>query len=70
MKRVVVTGMGVVSPLGNNVTTMWNSLLNSQSGVSKLTKDDLSDFESLDVKIGGKVNISLQDMEKLTVFFS
>ena len=67
MKRVVVTGIGVVSPLGNDVATLWQGLLNSQSGVSKLTNDDLQDFDSLDVRIGGKVHIPPGAMEKLHV---
>ena len=68
MKRVVVTGIGVVSPLGNDVNALWQGLINSKSGVSKLTKNDLDDFEHLDIKIGGKVEVPQADMEKLNVF--
>ena len=67
MKRVVVTGMGIVSPLGNNVHAVWQSLLNSRSGITKLFKNDLPDLEYLEVKIGGKANISTTNMEKLAV---
>mgnify|MGYP003317680008 CR=1 FL=1 len=34
MKRVVITGLGVVSCLGNNQDEVYNSLLNSKSGIS------------------------------------
>ena len=34
MKRVVITGMGVVSPLGNDIDTFWDHLLKGKSGIS------------------------------------
>ena len=37
MRRVVVTGLGTINPLGNTVDTSWNSLINSNSGISKIT---------------------------------
>ena len=37
MRRVVVTGLGTINPLGNTVETSWNSLINSKSGISKIT---------------------------------
>jgi 3-oxoacyl-[acyl-carrier-protein] synthase II len=46
MVRVVVTGMGVVSPVGNDVPTMWNSVVQGQSGVGKITHFDPSDLET------------------------
>lgn len=42
--RVFVTGMGVVSPLGNSVDKMWQALLNGQSGVGPLTRFDITDY--------------------------
>ncbi len=36
-RRVVITGMGVVSPLGHSVASAWNSLLEGKSGVGKIT---------------------------------
>ena len=67
MRRVVVTGMGIVSPLGNDLTSFWQALLSSKSSVRKLTKDHLQDSEFLDIKIGGTVEITKNDMEKLNV---
>ncbi|MFZ3589214.1 beta-ketoacyl-ACP synthase II [Bacillus sp. DJP31] len=39
-KRVVVTGLGTVSPLGNDLETTWNNLINGVSGVGPLTRVD------------------------------
>ncbi len=44
MRRVVVTGLGTINPLGNTVNTSWNSLINSDSGISKITKFDVSNY--------------------------
>ena len=33
MKRVVITGLGVLSPIGNDVETFWNNLKNGVSGI-------------------------------------
>lgn len=44
-RRVVVTGMGCVSPVGNDVETTWNSLVQGISGVGRITHYDPSEFE-------------------------
>lgn len=51
-KRVVITGLGCVSPLGNDVSTLWSSLLAGKSGVGYITHYDTSQFK---VKIGAEV---------------
>jgi beta-ketoacyl-acyl-carrier-protein synthase II len=43
-KRVVVTGLGCISPLGNDVPTTWRNLVNKQSGVTLITHYDTSDY--------------------------
>jgi 3-oxoacyl-[acyl-carrier-protein] synthase II len=50
--RVVVTGMGVVSPLGNSVDQFWEALLSGKSGVGTVTRFDVSDYPT---KIAGEV---------------
>ncbi len=45
-RRVVITGLGVISPIGNDVKTFWESLLEGQSGISTLTRFDASAFSS------------------------
>ena len=51
-KRVVVTGMGVISSVGNDVQTYWNSLVNGVCGIDFITEFPT---DKLPVKIGGKV---------------
>ncbi len=43
MRRVVVTGLGLVTPLGGDVETTWSNILASKSGASKITRFDASD---------------------------
>lgn len=45
-RRVVVTGMGVLSPVGNNVEDFWSSLLQGKSGMAPITKFDISKFDA------------------------
>jgi 3-oxoacyl-[acyl-carrier-protein] synthase II len=42
--RVVVTGLGVVSPLGNDLSTFWSNILAGKSGVGPLTRFDPDAF--------------------------
>jgi len=46
MKRVVVTGMGVVSPVGNNLSEFWENIINGVNGIDKITKFDTTGFKS------------------------
>lgn len=47
LKRVVITGLGAVTPLGNDVMTTWNAMLNGQSGSGAITLFDCSHFKTL-----------------------
>ncbi|MCP5158578.1 MAG: beta-ketoacyl-ACP synthase II [Gammaproteobacteria bacterium] len=51
-RRVVVTGMGIVSPVGSTVETAWNNILAGHSGIRPVTAFDTSHFP---VRIGGAV---------------
>ena len=51
-KRVVVTGLGVLSCIGNDVKTFWESLVNGVCGISTITEFST---DGLPVKIGGKI---------------
>ena len=44
-RRVVVTGMGAVTPVGNDVATMWRSIVEGKSGAGPITKFDASTFQ-------------------------
>lgn len=51
-RRVVITGIGVVSPLGNDAATTWDALVAGRSGVGAITKFDATSFTS---RIAGEV---------------
>jgi len=51
-RRVVVTGLGLISPVGNDVTTGWSNLLAGRSGIGPITRFDASAFTS---RIAGEV---------------
>jgi 3-oxoacyl-[acyl-carrier-protein] synthase II len=46
-KRVVITGLGCISPLGNHVTELWNNLQAGKSGVAPITHFDTSDYKTI-----------------------
>ena len=52
MKRVVITGMGCVTPVGNDVDSFWTSIINGKHGFGEITKFDASDMK---VKIAAEV---------------
>lgn len=52
MKRVVITGMGVVSPLGSKLDKFWNNIVNGVNGIDFITKFDTANFK---VKIAAEV---------------
>ena len=79
MKRVVVTGLGLVTPLGRGVDINWSRLTNSQSGISAIESFDVSDLAAKiagQVPLGetseGKFNpsdiISLRDQRRMDTF--
>ncbi|HVN43444.1 MAG TPA: beta-ketoacyl-ACP synthase II [Steroidobacteraceae bacterium] len=51
-RRVVVTGLGLVSPLGSTVASAWDGIVNGRSGIGPITRMDVSAFP---VRIGGQV---------------
>ena len=52
MERVVITGMGAITPVGNDVPSFWESLKTGKCGIGPITKFDVSDFK---VKLGAEV---------------
>lgn len=56
MNRVVVTGVGVITPIGNTVEKFWNSLISGESGIDTVTKFDVSEFPT-------KVAAEVKDFE-------
>ena len=51
-RKVVVTGMGVITPVGNDVETFWNSIISGVNGIGPITRFDTTDYA---VKIGAEV---------------
>lgn len=45
--RVVITGLGAVTPLGNSVATTWENVIAGKSGIGKLTRVDASQFPAV-----------------------
>ncbi len=52
MRRVVVTGLGITSPLGTGIEKNWDALMNGRSGIGPITRFDASDFPA---KFAGEV---------------
>ena len=51
-RRVVITGLGIVSPVGNTIESAWDNLVNGRSGIGPITRFDASEFNS---QIAGEV---------------
>ncbi|WP_282452928.1 beta-ketoacyl-ACP synthase II [Pseudomarimonas salicorniae] len=71
-RRVVVTGMGIVSPVGNSLESAWDSIRNGRSGIAPVTHFDASQFAT---RIAGQVRdfdpttwISPKDARKMDEF--
>jgi len=51
-RRVVITGLGIVSPVGNDVATAWDNIVNGRSGIGRITRFDPSAFNA---QIAGEI---------------
>ena len=60
MRRVVVTGLGMLTPLGNGVDINWKRLISGQSGIRKINDFDVSDISC---KIAGQIPQKIDDPE-------
>ena len=70
-RRVVVTGMGLISPLGNSVNESWFNCIKGCSGIS----DNIVDVEDMPIKVGGRIRdfdpaqyIDSKDIRRLDTF--
>jgi len=71
-RRVVITGLGIVSPVGNDVQTAWNQIVHGRSGIGRITRFDPADFNS---HIAGEVRdfditqyVSAKDAKNMDTF--
>ncbi|MFL2514430.1 MAG: beta-ketoacyl-ACP synthase II [Alphaproteobacteria bacterium] len=75
MRRVVVTGLGTINPLGNTVQKSWEKLINSKSGISQITSFDANGYPC---KIAGSISqdeinndiVSSREQRKIDRFIS
>lgn len=71
-RRIVITGMGHLSPVGNSVETAWASLSNGQSGIDYITHFDVTDFTTkfagLVKDFNGEDYIPRKDLKKMDLF--
>ena len=51
-RRVVITGLGIVSPVGNAVESAWENIISGKSGITRISRFDASNFAS---QIAGEV---------------
>ena len=71
-RRVVITGLGIVSPVGNTVEQAWQNIIAGRSGIDRITRFDVSTFP---VQIGGEVKdfdiaqyLPLKDARRMDTF--
>jgi 3-oxoacyl-[acyl-carrier-protein] synthase II len=70
-RRVVVTGLGIVSPVGSDVTTAWSAILAGKSGIKPITRIDVTPFAT---KFAGEVSgfdvthITAKDARRMDLF--
>ncbi len=71
-RRVVITGTGIVSCVGNSVVEFWDSLVNGRCGLGKITRFDVSEYRT---QIGGEVKnfdiskyMPVKDAKRLDLF--
>ena len=70
-RRVVVTGLGLISPLGNSVNESWSNCIKGSSGIS----ENIVDLEDMPIKVGGRIHdfnpnqyIDSKDIRRLDTF--
>ncbi len=71
-RRVVITGLGIISPVGNTVSDAWGNVLAGNSGITRITRFDASAFSS---RIAGEVRdfdithyLSAKDARRMDIF--
>jgi len=72
LRRVVVTGMGIISPVGNDVRTAWHNVCEGNSGIRTVEEFDVSGFST---KIAGTIQdfsigdyMSPKDARRMDIF--
>ena len=67
-RRVVITGLGMLSPIGNNVRDSWSNILLGKSGTRPITKFDVSEF---DTTFAASIEVDVEsflDKKEISIF--
>ncbi|MEK7792146.1 MAG: beta-ketoacyl synthase N-terminal-like domain-containing protein, partial [Pseudomonadota bacterium] len=71
-RRVVVTGLGIISPVGNTISSAWENIVSGKSGITRITRFDASNFTS---QIAGEVKdfdiqqyLSAKEARRMDIF--
>ena len=71
-RRVVITGLGIISPVGNAISDAWDNVLSGNSGITRITRFDASAFAS---QVAGEVKdfdvthyLSAKDARRMDIF--
>lgn len=71
-RRIVITGLGIVSPVGNTVSSAWENIVSGKSGITRITRFDASNFTS---QIAGEVKdfdiqqyLSAKEARRMDIF--
>ncbi|UJP04717.1 MAG: beta-ketoacyl-ACP synthase II [Nitrosomonas sp.] len=71
-RKIVVTGLGIVSPVGNTISSAWKNIAEGKSGVTRITRFDATDFTS---QIAGEVKdfdihqyLSVKEARRMDIF--
>ena len=71
-RRVVITGLGIISPVGNTVSNAWENIISGKSGIARITRFDASNFTS---QIAGEVKdfdiqqyLSAKEARRMDIF--
>ena len=62
-RRVVITGIGMVTPVGVNVSKTWSGIINSKSGIKSITRFDTAELPDSISKVAGEVNLDNPDSD-------
>ena len=54
MRRVVITGLGAITPIGNDINSLWESVKAGKCGIDKITHYDITDKK---ISLAGEVHI-------------
>lgn len=61
VRRVVITGMGMITSLGKDVESTWKNIIESKSGINRITRFDITNLPDSISKVAGEINLNEED---------